>query len=59
MNVKLKDFGGKALDLLYPPSLYCNCCGNLIDESRTYNLCDHCISHIRWDASEIRDLGGL
>ncbi len=49
MNVrKLAD---AALDLLYPPSLYCICCGNIIDSSRTYNLCDHCIRHIRWDHS--------
>lgn len=57
MNVR--SIGNAALDLLYPPSLYCSCCGNVIDESRTYNLCDHCISHIRWDASPIKDIGGL
>ena len=39
----------KGLDLLYPPALYCICCGNIIDESRTYHLCDHCMAHIRWD----------
>ena len=47
------------LDLLYPPALYCICCGNLIDESRTYHLCDHCIEHIRWDGSEPREVNGL
>lgn len=57
MNVR--SIGNAALNLLYPPSLYCNCCGNLIDESRTYNLCDHCLAHIRWDASDAKDLGGL
>lgn len=57
MNVR--SIGSAALDLIYPPALYCNCCGNLIDESRTYNLCDHCISHIRWDASDAKNLGGL
>lgn len=45
--------------MLYPPALYCICCGNLIDESRTYHLCDHCIEHIRWDGSDVREADGL
>ena len=49
----------RGLDLLYPPALYCICCGNLIDETRTYHLCDHCISHIRWDAGDVRVLNGI
>jgi len=47
------------LDLLYPPALYCICCGNLIDESRTYHLCDYCIDHIHWDGSDVREVEGL
>ncbi|MGN0733312.1 MAG: ComF family protein [Emergencia sp.] len=42
----------KMMELVYPPSLYCSCCGNIIDSTRTYNLCDHCITHVRWDTSE-------
>lgn len=42
----------KGLELIYPPDLYCICCGNLIDESRTYHLCDHCREHIRFDGAE-------
>lgn len=53
------DTAEKGLDLLFPPSLYCICCGNLIDESRTYNLCDHCMAHIRWDGSPAREIGGM
>lgn len=41
----------KILDLIYPEDIYCACCGNLIDASRVYRLCDHCITHIRWDYS--------
>ena len=48
-----------ALDLLYPPALYCTCCGNLIDETRPYHLCDHCVAHIRWDGGEPRDDEGM
>jgi len=49
----------KALDLIYPPSLYCDCCGNIIDETRTYNLCDHCVRHFKWDGDEIKEVRGL
>lgn len=42
------------LDLIFPPNLYCICCGNLIDDTRTYHLCDHCIEHFRWDYADAR-----
>lgn len=47
------------LDLIFPSSLYCICCGNAIDETRTYNLCDHCIAHIKWDGEDIKRVMGL
>ncbi|MDR2089880.1 MAG: double zinc ribbon domain-containing protein [Clostridiales Family XIII bacterium] len=37
-----------ALDLLYPPSIYCMACGNLIDASRPYSLCDACRERFGW-----------
>ena len=49
----------RALDLVFPPDLYCICCGNLIDGSRIYHLCDHCIRHIRWDHSPPSEKDGL
>lgn len=39
-------------ELAFPPSLYCVCCGNIIDSTRTYSLCDHCMDHFRWDMSD-------
>lgn len=39
-------------ELAFPPSLYCVCCGNIIDSTRTYSLCDHCMDHFRWDRSD-------
>ena len=39
-------------ELVFPPSLYCACCGNIIDSTRTYSLCDHCMDHFRWDRSD-------
>ncbi len=47
------------LDLVYPQGLYCHCCGNAIDDSRTYRLCDHCISRFRWDGEEPKEVGGM
>ena len=55
----IKGLVSAGLDLLYPPGLYCNCCGNLIDETRTYHLCDHCISHIRWDGADPKEIAGM
>ncbi|MDR1246225.1 MAG: double zinc ribbon domain-containing protein [Clostridiales Family XIII bacterium] len=50
--MKPKEFVKKtvrgALDLLYPPSLYCMACGNLIDISRPYALCDACRERFGW-----------
>lgn len=57
--MNLRGFGDKAMELLYPPSLYCNCCGNIIDGTRAYNLCDHCIRHIKWDGDEAIEREGL
>lgn len=39
---------GKIYDLMFPPSLYCICCGNIIDRTRLYGLCDECIEKLRW-----------
>jgi ComF family protein len=36
------------LDLIYPPALYCICCGKMIDETRTYRLCNDCMENIKW-----------
>ncbi|MCI5698035.1 MAG: hypothetical protein MR269_03280 [Clostridiales bacterium] len=40
------------LDLIYPPGLYCMICGNLIDSSRPYELCDFCREHVNWRFNE-------
>jgi ComF family protein len=44
----VKKITGRALDLLYPPSVYCMACGNLIDASRPYSLCDGCAESFGW-----------
>lgn len=42
-----------AIDLLYPPALYCISCGNLIDRSRPYALCDRCRHETDWRFGEL------
>jgi competence protein ComFC len=54
---KPRGFFDELLDLIYPSSLYCICCGNLIDGTRTYGLCDHCIRHIIWDTGDPQPIG--
>ena len=44
MNKILNDL----LDLIYPGSLYCICCGKLIDGSRPYRLCNECMADMKW-----------
>ena len=40
--------GNGALDLIYPMSLYCISCGKIIDDSRTYRLCNECMEAANW-----------
>lgn len=54
---KIKDLGvglgQKILDLIYPPSLECPICGSVIDETRTYQLCDRCIRQFEWNVGKV------
>lgn len=36
------------MDLVYPPALYCICCGKIIDETRPYSLCNDCFGEMKW-----------
>lgn len=47
------------LDVIFPQSLYCICCGNIIDKTRSYGICDHCMTHIRWNIDEPLDADGM
>lgn len=44
----MSKIGNTALDLLYPPDIYCVCCGKIIDETRTYRLCNDCMEKMQW-----------
>ena len=39
---------GRIADLVYPPDIYCICCGRDIQPGRLYSMCDDCLSDINW-----------
>ena len=45
----LRKIGNEMLDLVYPPGLYCICCGKITDDSRTYRLCNDCMRSMNWN----------
>lgn len=45
----IKRLGSTALDLIYPPGLYCISCGKITDDSRTYGLCNDCMAAASWN----------
>lgn len=45
---KLHSFFEKLLQLFFPMGTYCICCGKYIDLTRTYLICDQCMSSINW-----------
>jgi len=45
----LRKIGNEMLDLVYPPGLYCISCGKIIDDSRTYRLCNECMNSMNWN----------
>ena len=49
MNGLVRNLTEYAKDFIFPDGIYCICCGNIIDQSRTYSLCDHCMTHIHWN----------
>ena len=36
------------LDFVFPSNIYCIVCGNLIDRTRPYALCDSCVRTMNW-----------
>jgi competence protein ComFC len=44
----LSALGEGFLDLIYPSNIYCISCGNIINDSRPYSLCDMCVRSLKW-----------
>lgn len=38
----------RGLEALYPSNIYCISCGNIIDGTRPYALCDECVQKFHW-----------
>lgn len=47
-----KQLCSNILELVFPSHLYCVICGNIIDETRPYCICDHCRNHVVWKLGE-------
>ena len=54
-----KTLSEKLSDLIFPQHLYCGCCGNIIDETRKYGLCDHCLAHFGWNTDGLELIDGM
>ena len=48
MTYTIRSLIRSGLDLIYPPGLYCICCGKIIDTTRTYRLCNDCMEGMKW-----------
>lgn len=44
----LSSFGEGFFDLIFPSNIYCISCGNIIDDTRPYALCDVCVRTLKW-----------
>ena len=38
----------KIANCIFPSNIYCICCGSLVDETRSYSICDSCIEKFSW-----------
>jgi predicted amidophosphoribosyltransferase len=38
----------RVIGFFFPEDIYCAACGNLIDSTRPYALCDKCVREIKW-----------
>ncbi|MBQ9061067.1 MAG: ComF family protein [Firmicutes bacterium] len=48
MRELLRVFLAEVDQAIFPSSIYCVCCGALIDRTRSYSLCDSCIDRFHW-----------
>jgi competence protein ComFC len=49
---------GGTLNLIFPGNIYCAACGNLIDDTRPYALCDKCVRAISWHTGDTCNICG-
>ena len=49
--MNIREFVKSIINLIYPQSIYCIACNNIIDETRNYSLCDDCFERFKWIGS--------
>ena len=48
MKAKYIDMFKSLLEIVFPSNIYCIACGNIIDKTRPYSLCDDCLENFNW-----------
>lgn len=46
--MNLRGILNKGAEAVFPSGIYCILCGSMIDDTRTYSLCDECIRKLHW-----------
>ena len=46
--MRIRDLLEEVTEAFFPSNIYCIVCGSLIDRSRTYSLCDECVTQMHW-----------
>ncbi|MCF0150067.1 MAG: ComF family protein [Firmicutes bacterium] len=52
METWFKKAARTALDLIYPPDIYCLSCGDTMEGSRIHGVCDVCAAKIDWNTQD-------
>ena len=47
-RMRIRDLLEELTEAIFPSNIYCIVCGSLIDRSRTYSLCDECVTQMHW-----------
>lgn len=45
---RLRARAAELADLVYPPDIYCICCGSAVSPGQLYSMCGSCLSELNW-----------
>lgn len=48
----------KVLNMIFPNCIYCITCGSIIDNTRSYSICDNCIEKFHWVSGKTCEICG-
>lgn len=49
----LRELWDRLAEWIFPSGIYCVCCGDLIDSTRPYALCDACVRALHWTVGPV------